>query len=258
MKKFILLIVIVTINFEINAQDNKITQTGNVGIGTTNPQEILHILKKNLPNDGQVHDVLMIQANTDGDRQSGFGARINFCINKYGNIAVGTSSSLGAISVYDSNNENSFGTMAFATKERYDKELTNKMWLDRLGNLGIGIKDTEGYKLAVAGKVVAEEVKIAIQANWPDFVLKKDYNLPTIKEVEKQIKEKGHLKDIPSAKEVDKNGICLGEMNAKLLQKIEELTLYTIAQEKEISKLKSLAEKFIELQSRLENLESKN
>lgn len=60
------------------------------------------------------------------------------------------------------------------------------------------------------------------------------HNLPTLEEVENHIKEKGHLKDIPSAKEVEKNGIYLGEMDSKLLQKIEELTLYTIEQEKKI------------------------
>jgi hypothetical protein len=76
-----------------------------------------------------------------------------------------------------------------------------------------------------------------------------------LKEVENHIKEKGHLKDIPSAKEVEKNGIFLGQMDSKLLQKIEELTLYTIQQEKKIKELESLNTKFIKLQKRLEKLE---
>jgi hypothetical protein len=63
---------------------------------------------------------------------------------------------------------------------------------------------------------------------WSDFVFKKDYNLPTLAEVEKHIREKGNLENIPGEKEVLENGISLGEMNAKLLQKIEELTLYSI------------------------------
>ena len=58
--------------------------------------------------------------------------------------------------------------------------------------------------------------------------------MPTLFEVENHIKEKGHLKDIPSAKDVKNNGFFLAEMDAKLLQKIEELTLYTIAQEKQL------------------------
>lgn len=104
------------------------------------------------------------------------------------------------------------------------------------GNVGIGIKDTKGFKLGVDGKIAATEIKVATYNNWPDFVFNKNYNLPTLKEVEKQIILKGHLKDIPSAKKVKTNGFFLGEMNAKLLQKIEELTLYTIIQDKELKK----------------------
>ncbi|MBG6133546.1 hypothetical protein IWQ47_004958 [Aquimarina sp. EL_43] len=123
-------------------------------------------------------------------------------------------------------------------------------------NVGIGTTDTKGFKLGVKGKIAAEEVKVALHSQWPDFVFETNYNLPTLIEVENHIKEKGHLKDIPSAKEVEKNGVYLGAMDAKLLQKIEELTLYTIQQEKEIKKLKSLNTKLQELNLRLEKLES--
>ena len=101
----------------------------------------------------------------------------------------------------------------------------------------MGIKDTKGFKLGVNGKIAATEVKVATYSNWADFVFKEDYHLPTLTDVENHIKEKGHLKDIPSAKEVEQNGFFLGQMDAKLLQKIEELTLYTIAQEKKIKAL---------------------
>ncbi len=109
------------------------------------------------------------------------------------------------------------------------------------GKVGIGTTDTKGFELGVNGKIAALEVKVALYDNWPDYVFEKDYKLPTLKEVEKHIQEKGHLKDIPNAGEVKKDGIFLGEMNAKLLQKIEELTLYTIQQEKEITSLKKLS-----------------
>ena len=106
-------------------------------------------------------------------------------------------------------------------------------------SVGIGIDEPPvGYKLAVVGKVITEEVKVKLESRgWPDYVFANSYNLPTLTEVENHIKEKGHLKDIPSAKEVEKNGLYLGEINSKLLQKIEELTLYTIQQEKRIKEL---------------------
>ena len=93
---------------------------------------------------------------------------------------------------------------------------------------------------------------------WSDFVFFKDYKLPTLKEVENHIKEKGHLKDIPSAKEVEKNGFFLGEMDAKLLQKIEELTLYTIEQEKKIKAFEKEKLKIEKQQKEIEELKKQN
>lgn len=94
------------------------------------------------------------------------------------------------------------------------------------GNVGIGTKNPQN-KLDVKGTIHSQEVKVDMD-NWSDFVFKKDYSLPTLLEVEKYINKNGHLENIPSEKEVLKNGINLGEMDSKLLQKIEELTLYII------------------------------
>ncbi|WP_281336231.1 hypothetical protein [Flavobacterium eburneipallidum] len=107
------------------------------------------------------------------------------------------------------------------------------------GNVGIGIVSNSTDKLAVNGTIHTKEVRVDL-VGWPDYVFKEDYTLPSLREVEKHIKEKGHLKDIPSAEEVAQNGFLLGEMNAKLLQKIEELTLYTIEQEARIKRLETL------------------
>jgi hypothetical protein len=85
------------------------------------------------------------------------------------------------------------------------------------------------------GKIYAKEVEVKANV-WADYVFKKDYKLRTLEEVEKHIEEKGHLPNIPSASEVEKNGINLGEMDAKLLEKIEELTLYSIEQNKQLQK----------------------
>ena len=98
------------------------------------------------------------------------------------------------------------------------------------GNVGIGTSDTQGYKLAVNGTIRAKEVKV--ESEWADFVFKKDYNLPALEEVEQHIEENGTLPGVPSEKEVKANGVNLAETNVLLLQKIEELTLYIIQQEK--------------------------
>ncbi len=114
------------------------------------------------------------------------------------------------------------------------------------GNVGIGTEsfvdanDNLEYKLSVEGKVRAHEIKV--YTTWADYVFEDDYDLPSLEEVEEHIKTKGHLKDIPSAKEVDENGIEVGEMNKLLLQKIEELTLYVIEQNKEMSIMKAQLE----------------
>ena len=106
------------------------------------------------------------------------------------------------------------------------------------GNVGIGTASPGTHKLAVEGSIGAREVKVQA-TGWADFVFKKEYNLPSLEEVEKHIAEKGHLENIPSEEEVLKNGINLGEMNVKLLQKIEELTLYMIEMKKENEKMKN-------------------
>ncbi len=71
-------------------------------------------------------------------------------------------------------------------------------------------------------------MKVTATACGADFVFKNDYNLPILSNVELFINKNRHLLEIPSAKEMDKNGLNLAEMNITLLQKIEELTLYTI------------------------------
>lgn len=108
-------------------------------------------------------------------------------------------------------------------------------WND--GSLTIGAGKQSGYKLAVNGLIRAKEVRV--NTGWSDFVFEEDYALPTLSEVESHIKTYGHLPSIPSAAEVESEGVELGGISSKLLQKIEELTLYVIAQEKRIAALEA-------------------
>jgi len=105
------------------------------------------------------------------------------------------------------------------------------------GQVAIGDDFAAGYKLSVDGKVACEEVLVDMNADWPDYVFQPEYNLRTIEEVEKHIVEKGHLPNVPSAEEVENKGIEVGEMNRILMEKVEELTLYIIEQNKQITDL---------------------
>jgi type 1 glutamine amidotransferase len=117
---------------------------------------------------------------------------------------------------------------------------------------GSGTNLTAGtdYMLAVKGKVYCQEINVtpADNANWlPDYVFKEDYKLASLEEVENYIKQNGHLENVPSAEDVAKTGYKVGEMNATLLRKIEELTLYILDQEKRIN---AQHKQIVELQSK--------
>lgn len=114
------------------------------------------------------------------------------------------------------------------------------------GNVGIGTNATQGYKLAVAGSVIAESIKVKLQNAWPDYVFNPQAELPSLKYVEAFISGNRHLPEIPSASQVQSEGIDVGEMNVKLLKKIEELTLYLIKQNKDIEHLKSSNQRLTE------------
>ncbi|HEX3008090.1 MAG TPA: hypothetical protein VHO90_10790 [Bacteroidales bacterium] len=92
------------------------------------------------------------------------------------------------------------------------------------------------YKLDVGGKIRADE--IVVNTTGADFVFDSTYNLRSLLELETFIKQNKHLPEMPPAKEMQKNGVSAGEMQAKLLQKVEELTLYVIEQQKTIDELK--------------------
>lgn len=104
------------------------------------------------------------------------------------------------------------------------------------------------------GKIKAKEVEVKANV-WADYVFKKEYQLKSLEDVEKHIIEKGHLPNIPTAQEVLENGINVAEMNSKLLEKIEELTLYSIKQNKQIKQLKNENEALKAQSAKIEKLE---
>lgn len=130
------------------------------------------------------------------------------------------------------------------------------------GKLGLGITsfpstagsvDVSAYKLFVPGGILTEAVRVNLISGWADYVFAADYKLPTLSEVEKHIIEKGHLINVPSEVEIVENGIDLVEMAKIQQEKIEELTLYIIDQnkinERQNRKLEKQSQEIEELKS---------
>lgn len=128
----------------------------------------------------------------------------------------------------------------------------NNIFTEISGNVGIGTA-TPNEKLAVNGKIRAKEIKVEA-SNWPDYVFEKGYKIVQLEELERYIQANKHLPEIPSAKEVESNGIELGQMNKILLKKVEELTLMLIDQNK---KNKEYERSIDELKKKLERVEHK-
>jgi len=222
-------------------------QGGNVGIGITTPKRKLNvagdILIENTARKSSIH------LRTDGNGNA-FISNMNGFI---GNGSTGNTSMkiTGQGGIYlATGNDGSSGTTRMSI-------LTN-------GQIGIGTSSfSTNFKLAVKGKILAEGVKVSLSpADWSDFVFAESYSLLPLEEVETFIKENKHLPEVPSAEQVGEQGIDLAKMDAVLLQKIEELTLYMIQVQKSNDKLvesnNTLIQKNIELEKRIKELEHKN
>lgn len=198
---------------------------GNVGIGTSSPLTKLHVISQAQPSTS-LGSFMIGVSNTTPNLRMGYNTGYTW-IQSHGTVPL------------------------------YINELGNNTIFNvNAGSVGIGTATPDAsYKLSVNGKIRAKEIKV--ESSWADFVFEPDYKLRSLSEVEMFIKLNKHLPEIPSAKEVENNGIAVGEMNAKLLQKIEELTLYLIEMKKENEELKSLKNEVEQLKVLVKELSTK-
>jgi hypothetical protein len=203
--------------------------SGNVGIGTTSPEALLHVYKEGT----NTHAQIIIQSDWEGygkvfltlDRpNNGRQALIEYKANGNLQWAAGTG-------LYNNGNP----SLGYGIST--DGTLANaKILIDTNGYVGIGTPYPQS-KLAVNGKITAKEIKVTLNG-WSDFVFSEKHKLMPLDKLEEHIKEEKSLPGIPTEKEVLAGGVNLGEMQAKLLEKIEELTLYVIELKKENEELK--------------------
>lgn len=209
-----------------------IIMQGNVGIGTTTPlggttNSGIHVSRGD-------HSTIML-----GAPFSGYGGFVQTSDNKH-RVFIGANmyddatsswktvqSGKGVAGISIVADEGVWGTQIdfiTNTADTYNKNMT----ILGNGNIGIGTVNPKS-KLAVNGEIFAKRVKVTLaQADWPDYVFAPGYALPSLADVENYVKNNRHLPGVPSAGEVARDGLDLGETDKRLLQKIEEMTLYLI------------------------------
>jgi hypothetical protein len=207
---------------------------GNVGIGTTSPDRRLTVQGTALQSfTGSTLGIGLVKsgAYTHGDLSA-----LDFANTTY-------SLPLGRVGLMMTN----WGSyLQFGTSNSYNFGITNTaMTIDPSGNVGVGTTNPQ-YLLSVNGTVGAKDV-IVTNTGWADYVFRSGYRLRPLSEVNAYIEAHHHLPDIPSEAEVKEKGVSVGEMQAKLLAKVEELTLHMIQQEKDNQELR---ERIAQLETR--------
>lgn len=213
---------------------------GNVGIGTTTPSEKFEV-NGNI-NVGISTASTSTRNNAYGNKILFLGAHINTDPLWMARYNVAESPNMSELRLNIGDDTSHYGDK-FVVGVTQGGNWNPRFLVQGNGNVGIGTT-TPDSKLTVAGNIHSREVKVTVDAG-ADFVFDKDYNLPKLQEVQKFIKKNKHLPEIASAKDMEENGIHLSEMNIKLLQKIEELMLYTIEQDKEIREMKDILDQLL-------------
>ena len=236
----------------------RIRNDGNVGIGTTAPGSKLDIEQNH---NGSTYVEI---TNTNAGNAARRGISIGNGMPGHSAYFLSTSPNYDAVSTWansgvlgtDSQLLNGLVLRTASGKIRFQPNgIDDKVVFSENGNVGIGTPNPDA-KLTVKGDIHAQEVKVDLNgAVAPDYVFKEDYDLRSLQEVQDHIKEHGHLPNIPSAKEMEANGIDLGQMNLKLLEKIEELTLYILEQELQLREVDKVKNKVIKQEIHLEKLE---
>ena len=192
---------------------------GNIGIGVITPTEKLHIGGNAIvEGDATLNTVNPTIQLQNSDVNKGFMQLSG------DNIRIGT------------NSGNTAGKFVIRTNGG------DRVFVDGSGNMSIGTQtDAPGYVFRVGGKMICEEVKVKLQSSgWPDYVFSEKYKLPSLAELDEFIKTNKHLPNIPTAAEVKKNGIEVGDMQKRMMEKIEELTLYILQQQIQIDDLRKI------------------
>jgi hypothetical protein len=213
----------------VNGEGSLSTMTlngGLVGIGTTTPGT-----KLTLRTSTATQGFVITNCDATGN-QSHFG----FTTADQSRIGLATES---YFNTYNDGkwNLNSGNTSGTTLPISLNTDGTSRLYIKTNGNIGIGTLSPD-QMLTVKGIIHAQEVRVDLSVPGPDYVFEKDYKLPTLEEIKSCIDQNKHLPEVPSAAEMEKNGIQLGEMNMLLLKKVEELTLYLIEQNKFIAQLK--------------------
>jgi hypothetical protein len=223
---------------------------GYVGIGTTTPKSTLHLMGSFITGGGN--------ANLDPASP----VSIPNTLANSGQMLIGWNRQAGAGETdFIANQGAGFGGgFAFYNHDNSNNEAL-LMYITGGGNVGIGTINPLSYKLAVNGSAIATSMTVKAFANWPDYVFKKEYQLPSLTDVKTYIDQNHHLPEMPSAQQIEKDGLNLGEINKLLVKKVEELTLYLIEKDKneknDHSALNEQKQKILNQEQRIKLLETK-